>query len=173
MQRTIFWLFFALTIHFSAQGQNNSRPFSTPEIDAQVDSIIAAMTLPEKLAQIEGIRPMEIMENGAFSPSKASKVIPYGIGHFCQFSSGLTMSPNELRDFVRTVQHWLMTESSTKIPAIFHEEAITGFATQGATTYPQQIGMACTWNPELVRHCANTTRINMRAAGATYALSPM
>ena len=148
-------------------------PYSTPGIDAKVEKLMADMTLDEKLAQIEGIRPRDVMENGVFSPELAKKVMPLGIGHFCQFSSGLTMEPEELRDFVREVQHWLINETRTGIPAIFHEEAITGFATQGATTYPQQIGMGCAWNPELVRKIANTTRQNMRAVGATYALSPM
>ncbi len=148
-------------------------PFSTDEIDAQVELIMKSMTLDEKLAQIEGIRPTEVMEDGELSLEKCREVIPHGIGHFCQFSSALTKSPTELRDFVREVQNYLMTETSSKIPAIFHEEAITGFATQGATTFPQQIGMGCSWNPEQVsKNTASTARI-MRAAGATYALSPM
>ncbi|MGB5264418.1 MAG: glycoside hydrolase family 3 C-terminal domain-containing protein, partial [Lutimonas sp.] len=44
---------------------------------------------------------------------------------------------------------------------------------QGATTFPQQIGMGCTWNPELITKNAASTTKNMRAAGATFALSPM
>ncbi|MEM9340177.1 MAG: glycoside hydrolase family 3 N-terminal domain-containing protein, partial [Bacteroidota bacterium] len=148
-------------------------PYSSSEIDAKVDRLMANMTLDEKLAQIAGIRPMLIMEDGKFSLEKCREVIPNGIGHFCQFSSSLTMSPEELRDFVRDVQRYLMTETSSKIPAIFHEEAITGFATEGATTFPQQIGIACAWNPEMVQRNTESTRKNMRAAGATFALSPM
>ncbi len=158
--------------------QNNKveeikHPFATAETDKIVDALMDEMTLEEKLVQIEGIRPTKVMEDGKFSIEKAREVIPDGIGHFCQFSSSLTMSPNELRDFVREVQNYLLTETRTQIPAIFHEEAITGFATLGATTFPQQIGMGCTWNPELIEKNANTTRLNMRAAGATFALSPM
>lgn len=138
-----------------------------------VEQLLKDMSLQSKLAQIEGIRVKEVMEDGKFSIEKARKVIPNGIGHFCQFSSGLTMSPTQLRDFVRDVQHYLMTETPSKIPAVFHEEAITGFATQGATTYPQQIGMGCSWNPELIKQNSATTARNMRAAGATFALSPM
>ncbi|WP_075591079.1 glycoside hydrolase family 3 N-terminal domain-containing protein [Labilibacter marinus] len=167
----------ALTLLFSSCVQqketSSTPPFSSPELDAKVEKLMSTMTLDEKLAQIEGIRPMDIMEDGKISLEKCREVIPHGIGHFCQFSSGLTMSPNELRDFVREIQHYLMTETKTKIPAIFHEEAITGFSTQGATTYPQQIGMGCAWNPDLIKKITNTTRLNMRAAGATFALSPM
>ncbi|BAX81052.1 glycoside hydrolase family 3 N-terminal domain-containing protein [Labilibaculum antarcticum] len=152
---------------------NKTVPFSTPDLDAKVEKVMSNMTLAEKLVQIEGIRPMEIMEDGKISLEKCRQVIPDGIGHFCQFSSSLTMSSNELRDFVRSVQNYLLTETRTGIPAIFHEEAITGFATQGATTFPQQIGMGCSWNPEQIEKNSITTRNNMRAAGATFALSPM
>lgn len=149
------------------------QPFSSIELEEKVNTLLSNMSLDEKLAQIEGIRPKEIMEDGKFSIEKCREVIPHGIGHFCQFSSGLTMSPTELRDFVREVQRYLVTETRMKIPAIFHEEAITGFATQGATTFPQQIGMGCTWNPELIEQNTASTAKIMRSAGATYALSPM
>ena len=150
-----------------------SNSFSNKEIDAKIKVIMSRMTLEEKLAQIEGIRPNDLMIDGKLSLEKCREIIPHGIGHFCQFSSSLTKSPSELRDFVREIQHYLMTETSTKIPAIFHEEAITGFATQGATTFPQQIGMGCSWNEDQNTKNSASTRRNMRAAGATYALSPM
>lgn len=148
-------------------------PFSTPEIDAKVEALMSEMTIEEKLAQIMGTRIRELMVDGQISREKCREHIPHGIGHFCQFSSGQELEPEQLRDLVREIQDYLMTETRMKIPAIFHEEAITGFATYGATTFPQQIGVGCTWNPELVKKNTASTARNMRAAGATYALSPM
>ena len=148
-------------------------PFSTPQIDSRVDSIMSIMTLKEKIAQIQGIRPTELLVDGKLSLEKCHEKIPNGIGHICQFSSSFTMEPEELRNFVREVQHYLMTETRLKIPAIFHEEAITGFSSKGATTFPQQIGIACSWNPEIAEKNAFSTRQNMKAVGANYALSPM
>lgn len=155
-----------------AQEMTNSN-YSTPEIDAKVEALMSSMTMDEKLAQIMGTRIRDIMVDGKISLEKCREHIPYGIGHFCQFSSGQELSPEKLRDLVREIQQYLMTETRLKIPAIFHEEAITGFATLGATTFPQQIGVGCTWNPELVEKNTNSTAQNMRAAGATFALSPM
>ncbi|TNJ43213.1 beta-glucosidase [Tamlana fucoidanivorans] len=148
-------------------------PFSNSEIDAKVDALIADMTMDEKLAQIMGTRLRDIMVDGKVSLELCRKHIPYGIGHFCQFSSRQEITPEALRDLVREVQHYLMTETRLKIPAIFHEEAITGFATYTATTFPQQIGVGCTWNPDLVEKNTASTAGNMRAVGATFALSPM
>jgi beta-glucosidase len=141
--------------------------------EAKVDSLIKNMTTKEKLAQITGIRPDEIIVDGKLSIEKCREVIPHGIGHLCQFSSSVTFCPNELRDFVQKIQEYLVTETRTAIPAIFHEEAITGFAAKGATTFPQQIGMGCTWNPELITKNSGSTSKLMRSVGATYALSPM
>ena len=162
-------VFFNLSV---IQSQEN-KPFLTEELSIKVDALMATMSMDEKLAQITGTRLRDIMVDGKVSIEKCREHIPYGIGHFCQFSSGLTLEPEQLRDLVREVQHYLMTETNTKIPAIFHEEAITGFATQGATTFPQQIGVGCSWNPEIVKNNANSTAQSMRAAGATFALSPM
>lgn len=147
--------------------------FSSPEIDAKVDDLMATMTLDEKIAQITGTRIRELMVDGKLSSEKMDEHLANGIGHFCQFSTGQALNPEELRDLVREIQDYLTTKTRLKIPAIFHEEAITGFATQGATTFPQQIGIGCTWNPELVERNTTSTRKNMRAAGATFALSPM
>ncbi|MFY0607696.1 MAG: glycoside hydrolase family 3 C-terminal domain-containing protein [Cyclobacteriaceae bacterium] len=148
-------------------------PYATSKVNRQVDALLEQMTLEEKLAQLEGTRLKEIMVDGKLSLEKCREHIPHGIGHFCQFSTGQALEPNDLRDLVRDVQNYLMTETRMKIPAIFHEEAITGFATQGATTFPQQIGVGCSWNPEQVEKNAASTRKSMRAAGATFALSPM
>ena len=149
------------------------KTFATPEIVAKVDAILADMTMDEKLAQIEGTRIRELMVDGKLSLEKCRELIPHGIGHFCQFASGETMQPEQLRDLVREIQHFLMTETRLKIPAIFHEEAITGFASYTATTFPQQIGVGCTWNPALVEQNTASTAQNMRAVGSTFALSPM
>ncbi len=165
----LIFVFFNLLV---IQSQEN-KPFLTEELSIKVDELMATMSMDEKLAQITGTRLRDIMVDGKVSIEKCREHIPHGIGHFCQFSSGLTLEPEQLRDLVREVQHYLMMETNTKIPAIFHEEAITGFATQGATTFPQQIGVGCSWNPEIVKNNANSTAQSMRAAGATFALSPM
>ncbi|WP_216639060.1 glycoside hydrolase family 3 N-terminal domain-containing protein [Flammeovirga sp. SJP92] len=162
-----------ITAFFLMQGVIGQTSFSTKETDQQVESLMATMTLDEKIAQIEGTRLRDIMVDGKVSLEKCREHIPYGIGHFCQFSSGQELSPEELRDLVREVQNYLMTETRLKIPAIFHEEAITGFATYQATTFPQQIGMGCSWNPDLVQQNTSAISKSMREVGASFALSPM
>lgn len=153
--------------------KNNNKPFTDKVIEDKVNLLMKKMSNEDKLAQLIGIRPNDLMENGVLSIEKCKHKIPYGIGHLCQFSSSLDMKPEKLRDLVRQIQHYLITQTPSRIPAIFHEEAITGFCTLGATTFPQQIGMSCTWNPEMLERNTKNTAINMRNGGATMALSPM
>ncbi len=143
-------------------------------VAAKVDGVFSRMSQEDKIAEITGIRPKEILdESGNLSLEKCRKVIPHGIGQFCQFTTALHKSPEEMRDLVRSIQHYLMTETHAKIPAIFHEEMITGFPNPGSTTYPQHLGVGCSWNPALVEQCASFTAESGRKIGSTLALSPM
>jgi len=148
-------------------------PYQTTETKKLVDELYNRMTSEEKVAQLTGIRSSELVENGKLSLDKCRKKIPNGIGHISQYACALDMNPNQLRDFVKELQHYLMTETKSGIPAIFHEEAITGVAAKGATIYPQQLGMACTWNPQLAATKTEQTAEAMRTIGGTLALSPM
>jgi len=160
------------TFNFGAKAQH-FKPFTTLATKRIVDSIYNKMTLGEKVAQLHGIRPIQLLENGKLSIEKCRKVIPNGVGHISQYACALDLGPNELRDFVQQLQNYLIKETPTGIPAIFHEEAITGVAALGATIYPQQLGVACTFNPALAAKKTAQTAEAMRAIGGTLALSPM
>ncbi len=149
------------------------QPLSSPQIEELVDEVYNSLSMEERVAQLHGIRPSHIMKDGKLSLELCRKLIPHGVGHLSQFACMIEMEPNELRDFVRDLQAYITDCTDAKIPAIFHEEAITGFSTKGATTYPQQIGVACSWNPELLYAKSAFTRESMREVGAQYALSPM
>ena len=59
------------------------------------------------------------------------------------------------------------------IPAIIHEESCAGFTARGATQFPQAIGLASTWEPELIGEMAAVIRSQMRAVGARQTLAPV
>jgi len=59
------------------------------------------------------------------------------------------------------------------IPAIVHEECLSGFMAMGGTTFPQAIGMAATWDPDLMREAAEVIRHQARAVGAHLMLAPL
>ena len=153
--------------------QQKFSPFETPETKKVVDELYSRMTMEEKVSQLSGIRINSLIENSKLSVEKCRKLIPNGIGNISQYACSTDMNPNQLRDFVKDLQNYLINETHSGIPAIFHEEAICGVAALGTTIYPQQLGVACTWNPELAMLKTEQTAEAMRAIGSTMALSPM
>ncbi len=146
----------------------------TSEIDNQVDKLYDRMSQEERIAQLRSMYMDDLFdEQGKLDTTKCRQLIPNGIGHFSQFASQKPMDPNVLRDRVSAVQEWLMNHTPNGIPALFHEEVLTGVNTLGATIYPQQIGQACSFNTELAELKTYQTGIAMRKMGGVLSLSPM
>ena len=146
----------------------------TANIDQQVDELYNKMSQQERIAQLKSMYMDELFnEQGELDTAKCRQLIPYGIGHFSQFAMQAPRDPNVLRDRVAAVQDWLMHHTPNGIPALCHEEALTGINTMGSTIYPQQIGQACSFNPELAELKTRQTGTAMRKMGAVLALSPM
>lgn len=153
---------------------NNNKP-TTLSIDEQVDQLYEKMTDGEKFAQLYGILHVEqfFNEDGTLDTVKCAQLIPNGAGHFSQYAVSQRKRPEELRDMVKQMQNWLMNNTPNGIPAIFHEEVLTGIATYDATVYPQQIGLACSFNPDLAEKKTQLTAAALRSIGGRMALSPM
>jgi len=163
-------------VAFATAGKPDESPSAQKNraIEQKVEKALARMSLEDKLAELAGVRPNDLLgENGKISLEKCRKLIPHGAGQICQFTSSLQLTPEQVRSMVDDIQHYLMTETPARIPAICHEEMITGFPSPGCTVYPQHIGMGCTWNPDLVGECARYTARTSRNLGGTVALSPM
>ena len=144
------------------------------DIEQQVDELYGKMSQDERIAQLRSMYMDDLFdEQGKLDTAKCRQLIPNGIGHFSQYASQKPRDPNELRDRVAAVQQWLMNNTPNGIPALFHEEVLSGVNTRGATIYPQQIGQACSFNPELAEVKTRQTGIAMRKMGGVLSLSPM
>ena len=143
-------------------------------IEQRVDDLYNKMSQEERIAQLKSMYMDELFnEQGQLDTIKCRQLIPNGIGHFSQFAMQAPRDPNELRDRVAAVQDWLIHHTPNGIPALCHEEALTGINTMGATIYPQQIGQACSFNTQLAELKTRQTGTAMRKMGAILALSPM
>ena len=112
-------------------------------------------------------------EQGKLDTAKCKQLIPYGIGHFSQFCMQQPREPQVLRDRAIAIQDWLMNNTPNGIPALLHEEVLSGVNTLGSTIYPQQIGQAGSFNPELAKLKTLQTGTVLRKMGGIFALSPM
>ena len=145
-----------------------------PSMDEQIDELYDRMSQPERIAQLGSMYMDDLFDDqGKLDTAKCRQLIPNGIGHFSQFAMQKPMDPNTLRDRVAAVQDWLMHHTLQGIPALFHEEVLSGVNTRGATIYPQQIGQACSFNPELAELKTRQTSTAMRKMGGVLSLSPM
>ena len=143
-------------------------------INQQVDALYDRMSQEERINQLRsGYMDDLFDEQGNLDTVKCKELIPFGIGHFSQYASQKPLDANILRDRVAAVQDWLIHHTPNGIPALFHEEVLSGVNTKDATIYPQQIGQACSFNPELAERKTLQTGIDMRKMGGILSLSPM
>ena len=147
---------------------------TAPDLEQQIDELYSKMSQEERIAQLRSMYMDDLFdEQGKLDEAKCRELIPNGIGHFSQFCMQQPRDPNELRDRTAAVQEWLMKNTPNGIPALLHEEVLSGVNTLGSTIYPQQIGQACSFNPELAELKTVQTSTAMRKMGGVLALSPM
>ena len=144
------------------------------DIEQQVNELYAKMPQEERIAQLKSMYMDELFnEQGQLDTAKCRELIPYGIGHFSQFCMQQPRDPNDLRNRAIAIQDWLMHNTPNGIPALLHEEVLSGVNTLGSAIYPQQIGQACSFNPELAELKTLQTSTTLRKMGGVFALSPM
>ena len=146
----------------------------TTDMEQQIDELYQKMPQEERIAQLKSMYMDELFdEQGKLDTAKCRELIPYGIGHFSQFCMQQPRDPHVLRDRAIAIQDWLMHNTPNGIPALLHEEVLSGINTLGSTIYPQQIGQASSFNPELAELKTRQTSTQLRQMGGILALSPM
>jgi beta-glucosidase len=144
------------------------------------------MTLEEKAAQMMCVwqKKAETLVDGQgnFDLAKAKKAFRHrrGLGQVGRPSDagGARDSANNrnartMAELTNAIQKFFLEHSRLGIPVIFHEECLHGHAAIGGTSFPQPIGLAATFNPELVESLFSMTAAETRARGAHQALTPV
>ncbi|MEM2926091.1 MAG: glycoside hydrolase family 3 N-terminal domain-containing protein [Candidatus Bathyarchaeia archaeon] len=144
-------------------------------IQHKVQSILGKMTLEEKIAQLGSVPASELLEDGRFSREKAQNTISVGIGQITRLagSPASPKEPSKVAEVANDIQRFLIEETRLGIPAIIHEECLSGLMAYGATTFPQAIGLGSTWDPDLLQRITATIRRQMRSIGACQGLAPV
>jgi beta-glucosidase len=154
-------------------------------IEARVDDLLSRMSLEEKVAQMQSVwdAKREVFDAKLeLDPEKMLQKYPDGIGQFARPSDATGPSSprvvprRDVRATIRLVnalQHYATEKTRLGIPLMFHEEGLHGFAAVGATSFPQAIALASSWDPALVRAVNAVTAREIRARGVTEALTPV
>jgi beta-glucosidase len=149
----------------------------------RVEDLLARMTLEEKVAQITTTWTTKLQmfdQKLRFDPAKASALYPHGIGQFGRPSDGKASNPRadgvgirKTVEIVNAVQRHALEKTRLGIPVLFHEEGLHGYQAREATSFPQAIALASSWDPALVRQVYNIVGREIRARGVHLVLAPV
>ena len=186
-----------LGITASGAAQNPQQPpiyrDSSQPVERRVEDLLARMTLEEKAAQLITVWEHKAKiqtDDGAFAPAEASQNFPNGLGQIARPSDrrGVTVAntgaagaaagavnrgPRDTAEYINAAQRWAVEKTRLGIPILMHEEALHGYVARGATSFPQSIALASSWDPEMVEKVFSVAAREMRARGAVLALAPV
>jgi beta-glucosidase len=142
-------------------------------VGERVADLLGRMTLEEKLAQLGSYWSHEILDHEVFDEVKASERIGLGIGQITRIAGATNLGQRGAAEVANAVQHYLLQKTRLGIPAIVHEECLHGLLARESVCFPQSIGQAAAWDPELVEAMTARLARELRAAGAHQALAPI
>lgn len=154
-------------------------------IDQRVEDLLHRMTLEEKVGQLIAVwqgKKEFVDANNQLDMKKFAQLYPDGIGQYTR--------PNDVKgagsprvvpwhttretvELINALQHYAVERTRLGIPMIFHEEALHGYQARGATAFPQAIGLASSWDPDLVREVNSVIAREVSARGVSVVLSPV
>jgi beta-glucosidase len=150
--------------------------------ETDINALMAGMTLREKIGQMtmitlnavsKGQLPFSPAEPHELDPQRMKRVIvDYAVGTVFNIGHH-AFSKDHWRTIISAMQEMAATRTRLKIPILYGIDALHGmnFAFN-ATLFPQQIGLAATWNPDLVEQTALVTAYEARAAAIAWVFAP-
>ena len=146
---------------------------SSLPVEQRVADLLSRMTLEEKIAQMSifhmktNVLPNEAVE----LDGTTQKQLANGVGALGR--PGLHLNARATALSANAIQKYLREHTRLGIPTFFVDEALHGLMAHGCTSFPQAIGLASTWDPELVQEVFTVAAHEMRVRGENYALTPV
>src|SRR6267378_1180581 len=158
--------------------QNAIRDAGTKRDHTQkIEGLLKRMTLEEKVGQMTQLQ-IGMVANGhdqeiQIDPAKLEKAVGrYGVGSILNVSDQ-ALTVDKWHEIIRQIQE-AARKTRLGIPVIYGIDSIHGANyVQGSTLFPQEIGMAATWNPELMKRGSEIAAMETRAAGIPWSFSPV
>ncbi|GAB5078369.1 beta-xylosidase/alpha-l-arabinosidase [Arthrobacter sp. AD-310] len=165
------------------QTTTHSAPWHDPAASPQerADSLIAAMTLKEKTAQLYGVWVGASSEGGEVAPHQnemnppvdLDEILPNGLGQLTRPFGTAPVDPALGALSLQRTQQRIAAANRFGIPALVHEECLAGFATWQATAYPVPLAWGATFDADLIRTMGSAIGADMRSVGVHQGLAPV
>ncbi|GGE98268.1 glycoside hydrolase family 3 N-terminal domain-containing protein [Mycetocola zhadangensis] len=150
-----------------------------PETSKRVRELHARMTLDEKLAQLvgywvdQGPDIVAPMQGEMASSNRYADATEHGLGHLTRVYGTRPVEPIERAAWLWAEQRRLREETRLGIPALVHEECLTGLAAWQAATFPTPLAWGAAFDPELVEEMGQLIGQSMRTLGIHQGLAPV
>ena len=154
---------------------------STLSTSERVEALLEVMTTAEKVAQLssawEDVEPAgpEVAPGTSLFPPVGDLTVTarFGLGQLTRPYGTVPRTALENAALYAERQRQVMDQSRFGIPAMGHDECLTGFTTMGATIYPTSLAMAATFDPALIERVGRAIGADMAQAGVHQALAPV
>lgn len=152
-----------------AVAQEPTPDYKNPKlpIEQRAADLLKRMTLEEKVDQLAGGRRRAMAElnkpNGPQLLERARRL----------WSMDSPVNPREAAEIRNELQKILVEKTPLGIPGLFQGEALHGYMSNGATSFPQVLGLASTWDPELVHQVFTAAADEMSSTGTNQAFTPV
>ncbi|MBN2658257.1 MAG: glycoside hydrolase family 3 C-terminal domain-containing protein [Spirochaetales bacterium] len=153
-------------------------------LDKQAEEIVRQLRIEEKLAQLYSIwcnfsengnieiRSMEGFKN-SYRKLDMQRDLQHGIGHIVRPLGSQPISAPAGVKALNAIQAYLVKHTRMGIPALPHEECLTGLMARGATLFPSGINNGSLWDEDLVGEIAEAIGHELRSVGSKLGLAPV
>ena len=182
MKKLSYYLGGALLLLFSCKSVQHVASTQNAAEEQEINAIIANMSIEEKVGQTCQITLDVISKTNdkgaAVNPASIDveklneALLKYHVGSVLNVGAH-TLTLSEWKGIIQSIQQ-PFKDGKTKTPIIYGIDAIHGINyTVGGTLFPQEIGLAATWNKELAKTFGEITAYETRASGIPWNFSPV
>ena len=169
LARRMLLVFSVVIVLVSASFPQDSKPaYRDPSlpVEQRAADLLKRMTLEEKVDQLAGGR-----RRMQASPDPEAKEVFGALAKL--YREDAQVSAHDVAAARNRAQHYLTEKTRLGIPGFFQGEALHGFMAYGSTSFPQVLGLASTWDPEVVQQAFNAAADEMASVGVNQAFTPV
>jgi len=168
-------------IDLNKNGRKDVYEDQAANVERRIDDLLAQMTLEEKTCQTATLYGYNrVLKDELPTPDWKNQIWKDGIANIDEHLNGWgagssSVYASDIKQHVwgmNQVQQFFIESTRLGIPVDFTNEGLRGVAFKTATSFPSQLSMGHTWDPELVRQLGRITAIEARALGYTNIYAP-
>ncbi|MFC7260991.1 beta-xylosidase/alpha-l-arabinosidase [Streptomyces lutosisoli] len=161
-----------------------THPWQDPALSPGVRAadLLARMTPQEKIAQLYSVWPgsnetpggdMAPLQHALSEDIDLTELLPHGLGQLTRPFGTAPVDPAEGAARLASLQERIRSANRFRLPALAHEECLTGFTAWQATIFPTPLAWGASFDPALVKEMASAIGASMRSVGIHQGLAPV